>query len=233
MKILAVPDTHAIAVDHHAWRYMINYAKEWKPDCIVQLGDFCDLHWLSKHPKNAKAACLAKEIKVARKLRQQLDDLGAAKKYALYGNHDARFEYTLGSDASAFEGLFDLDSLVGWTENNWKVVPYGDELRIGKISFVHDTGFAGKQATAQTLQFMNTNVVHGHTHRAQQIYTGNGRGEQHMAMCPGWLGRHDAPEMSYEKSVVKRRSWTQGFGKITMQKGGNFEAHIIPIPRWK
>lgn len=203
------------------------YAQRWRPTHIVILGDFVDCYHLSRYAKRHGVPSTAEELYSAHCLLNDLDSLGAYSKYYLEGNHETRLHEKLAE--AGLTNVTNWDSLLGLTPRGWKWVPYGDALHLGHIRFIHDVGPAGKHGSQQTLDFMHCNVVHGHTHRGRILYQGDGLGSTHMGMCPGWLGDYKAPHMSYEKNIVKIKSWTQGFGAIQLYPDGNFYAQLVPI----
>jgi UDP-2,3-diacylglucosamine pyrophosphatase LpxH len=223
-----VPDTHIPAADAAALNVMLGVAREWKPNGIVILGDFIDCYHLSRFSKRSGMPTQAVEIEETKHILDVFDKLGATHKWYLEGNHEKRL-----TDRLSEVGLDDLlswDTLLGLPERGWKFQSYHEEpLRIGNLRFTHDMGYAGKNATQQTLDFAHCNIVHGHTHRGRIIYQGDGMGKTHMAMCPGWLGDYRSPHMSYEKNFSMMKSWTSGFGMIEMFSDGDFRAHLAPI----
>lgn len=227
-RILFVPDTHCPYHDRRAWDAMMNWAAPKKPTDIVVLGDLADFYAVSFHAKDPKRRhSLAWELGETRKLVKELERLGSLNLVYCMGNHENRLSRYIADRAPELDGLISLEKELG-LEGKWKVVPYMDDHRIGKLWVTHEAGFAGSTAIPRTQAKYESNVVFGHTHRAHMEYSRNVHGEPRVAATFGWLGSFKDVNYTYR---VSKHSWTHGFGWGSMDDRGNVYLSHIPIVR--
>lgn len=229
-KILFVPDTHAPFEDHKAWNLMLKAAQAWRPDTIVILGDFFDFYCVSAHDKRPdRARMLKQEIQHATARLDELDALGARFKHYVLGNHEDRLDRYLMTHAPELWGLVNVRELFGLTERGWRMTPYKQALKLGKLFVTHDAGNAGAYAHIKASETFEGNVVIGHTHRMGVHYKGSARGEAHVGAMFGWLG--DVNKIDYMHRINALRAWQLGFGIGRMEPGGVVHLQAVPIVR--
>lgn len=229
-KLLFVPDTHVPYHDVKAWSLLLKVGKVLRPDRIVILGDFADFYAVSDHDKDPnRARGLESEIKSCRERLDELDALGASKKYYVSGNHEDRLERYLMRRAPELFNMVKIPEILGLRERGWSYVPYKSDVRIGKVYITHDTGVAGANAHQRALTDYQTNVIIGHTHRLGYAVVGNAKGEPHVGAMLGWLGDFD--KVDYMHSIKARRDWAHGFGLGYMRPDGVVHIHPVPIVR--
>jgi metallophosphoesterase superfamily enzyme len=229
-RILVVPDVHCPYHHERAWRTMIAAAREYKPTHIVILGDLVDCFQVSDHERTlARGMSLKDELSVAGTLLDDLDSLGASTKYFLQGNHEKRIERYLANKAPELVGLVSLEDSLRLDERGWKWVPYRRDVRLGKVYFCHDAGYAGVNAVRQTRARYEGNVVLGHVHRAATVFEGDARGQAHFGLCPGWLGDPDSLAVDYTSSIQKRREWQHGFAVGELLADDTVHMRVVPI----
>lgn len=224
---LIIPDCHAPYVDKVAWRVLLAAGRALKPDFIVILGDFGDFYSVSNHSKDPRRVMLLdEEIRCVNERLSELDALGAKEKHFIEGNHENRLQRYLDDHAPALKGLLTVRDQFKLKERGWSFTPYKDFLSLGKISFTHDVGKAGKYAHYDAQMAFEGNVVIGHTHRLGYTVVGNVRGKPHLGAMLGWLG--DFEEVDYMHRARARRDWVHGFGIAYMEPNGN--VHVTPVP---
>jgi predicted phosphodiesterase len=227
-RILIVPDTHAPYHDERAWRLMLRVARTFKPQTIVHQGDFADFYAVSSHSKDpGRAKTLKDELKVVKKLRGQLDRLGAKRKVFIEGNHEDRLRRYLEDKAPELFDLFDTDSLLQLSENGWEFVPYKQHTQIGKLRLTHDTGNSGKYTTTRALEAFQHSVVIGHHHQIQYQVEGDATGKYRVGAQFGWLG--DVKQVDYMQRIKALRSWALGFGVGYRDEKTNL-VYLTPVP---
>ncbi len=227
---LAIPDTHAPGHHKIAWNAMVKAARVLKPRQIVIMGDFIDCYRLSKHARHPNDGPTAQEeFRVGNHLLDQLDSLGAERKFYLGGNHENRLNNYVRDRAPDLSGLLTIESALKLEQRRWKFLPYQRELKLGKIHFVHDIGFCGKYAVSQTMARYGSNVVMGHVHRLQLLFEGTAKGESYVGCCPGWLGDPESPLFDYMPNIGKRREWQHGFAVGRNDRRGNTHIQVLPI----
>jgi predicted phosphodiesterase len=210
-RVLLVPDTHCPYHDERAWRLMLKAARQFQPHTIIHQGDLADFYAISSHSKDpTRAQQLKQELKAVRKLRADLDRLGAKRKVFIEGNHEDRLRRYLEEKAPELFGMFDTDSLLQLSENGWQFVPYKSHAKVGKLYLTHDTGNSGKYTTARALDAFQHSVVIGHHHTTQYAVEGDATGKYRVGAQFGWLG--DARQVDYLHRIKALRNWSLGFG---------------------
>lgn len=231
-RILFVPDTHAPYHDKRAWKLMIKVANEIEPRDIVILGDFIDMYSVSAHSKDPKRANqLKEEIRVANGCLDDLQLVGADNYYYVRGNHEDRLDRFINDKAPELDGLVNLDEWLKLGKRGYKVTPYKETLRIGKLNITHDVGNAGAMAHVQAQQCFEGNVVIGHIHRMGVTYAGNAQGKSHVGACFGWMGDRNAVDYMHKAKV--NRLWQLGFGIGSIEPNGTVHLQAIPIVEYK
>ena len=231
-RLLIVPDTHAPYHDQRAWKLMMKAARQFKPTVIVHLGDLADFYVVSSHSKDpSRKAQLRDEVKEVKRLRKQLDNLGAKRKLFIEGNHEDRLRRYLEDKAPELFGMFDTDSLLGLSENGWEFTPYKQAARVGKVWFTHDTQTSGKYSTAHALAAFQHSVVIGHHHAIQYSVEGDATGKHRVGAQFGWLG--DVKQVDYMHSIKAKRGWSLGFGIGYMDKDGTVFLQPVPIVNYR
>jgi predicted phosphodiesterase len=226
-KILLLGDVHAPYHHRPSWDLMIRTGKRWKPDVIVQMGDFLDMYPTSTYSKRADRPLLIDgEIETGNKLLDQLDSLGAKEKYMILGNHDARLAKYIEKNAQALTNLVKVEDLLQLKSRGWGVTQFGDYLKLGKLYMTHEDGAVGRNAHMKALDNYQANIAIGHVHRLASIYESNVRGENHVGLSVGWLG--DASKCDYMKKVGER-FWQTGFATALLRPNGIVHTRLHTI----
>lgn len=227
---LIVPDTHAPFHSAGAVGELLKFAKEYRPQGVVLLGDFTDCYAVSSHSRDPlRKARLVEELEEAAALLARLvkaTPLAANRRHYVYGNHEHRLDRYIWDKAPALHGMVSYEKAMG-LPGSWHVTPYGRLLKVGKMHFTHDMGKAGSGAARQAMHALQGNVVIGHTHRMETFYEGNAKGEQHVGATLGWLGDFDA--IDYRHAALVRREWVHGFGSMLLHRNGNVQLSTHPI----
>jgi predicted phosphodiesterase len=226
--MLIIPDVHAPFHHVDAWALMMDVAHDLQPETIVVIGDFLDMYAVSSHSKDpARIMRLEDELAVGKRLRGQLDDLGAARKVFLEGNHEDRLRRYLQDKAPELYGVVDVSSLLELDAHGWEFTSYRDHTRLGAVHYTHDVGKTGRYSTYQTLDQYQHSVVFGHSHRLSYVVEGNATGEAKVAAQFGWLG--DVEQIDYMARAKARKDWALGFGigHTDSQTGHTF---LSPVP---
>jgi hypothetical protein len=227
-RILIVPDCHHRAVDPVAWAVALGVGRFFKPHRIVVLGDFVDNHSTSRHAKDPNRDLqLADEIEAANAALDQLDALGAIHKHYLEGNHEENLERYLMEKAPALFNVVSMRKLLRLDERGWSFTRYRQHLKIGKVFYVHDTGSSGATAHVKSRDAFGGSVVQGHTHHAGASYAGTAKGDAHVGISSGWLGRFD--DANYAHDIQKRRSWMHAITLGWMEPDGVTHLQLVPI----
>lgn len=217
MKIAVMSDTHCPYEDPKSVDLFIKVLKSWKPDVLVHIGDLVDFYSLSSFSKNPdKQTSFLTELEKVWALMDRLDGL-APRKVFTEGNHCNRLQRYLFDRAPELYGYLDVPKALQLKERGWEYYPYQEVATIGGVGFVHDLGYAGVNATRQTVQAYPDNIVFGHSHRFASYTAGNLKRDTYTAWNVGWLG--DPRQIDYLPSVKVKQDWTHGFLLITIDGG--------------
>lgn len=222
-KILVLSDLHVPFHDKKAYDLFIKVAKHWKPDILIIIGDFADFNAVSSHLKDPTRPGFSREVKEVRRALEKLRGIGSRRIF-LEGNHERRLSRFISERAPELHGILDVPTILGLQEEGFEYYPYQQEVTIGKVSFVHDLGFAGVNGTRQTLAAFPGNIVYGHTHRFNCFTGGNLKRDTYTAWNVGWLG--DPRKIDYLPSVKIKQDWVRGFLMVYLEADGT--PHFSP-----
>lgn len=202
------------------------------PKLFVQIGDFNDNNVASRHKKDPnRESLLRKELQIPIALRAQLDErLRLAKckrKMITFGNHDMWIEQRIDEETPWLNGLLTYDNLMGFGENGWETIPYGEHATVGKLHLSHEFGHCGLNAARDTLKAVGGNSIFGHSHGAAVVYGGDALGVKHVSANIGWLG--DPTKAKYMHKVKKNRNWMHGVGLAHFTSRGDVHMQFIPF----
>lgn len=227
-RLLIIPDTHAPYHDRKAWRIVMDVGRGFRPDVVVHMGDLADCYSLSTHSKDpARAYNWKSEREVCRRLRSEMDSLGASRKVFIEGNHSDRLRRYLIEKAPELYDHAAIDEELQLSQNGWEFVPYKSHAKVGKVYFTHDTGQGGKYSTARALETFQHSVVIGHHHAIQYFVHGDATGQHQVGAQFGWLG--DPEKVDYMHSIKVKRNWALGFG-IGYHDLRTGYVYLVPVP---
>ena len=232
-RILVWPDWHLPYHHKKATKIAIDIAKDFKPHCVVSLGDMYDCNSVSSHDPNPDKH--ARFVDERDESNEVLDALLSAlpvgcEKHILLGNHEDMLRRFVWRKASALSGLVSLDDPFGLVKRKFNVIPYRHMLKIGKVNFSHDIGGAGANAARNALARVQGNIIQGHTHRATLIYETNAQGKAHFACTGGWLG-DPSHTTSYMDLHSAQTQWTHSVVKLFMRNDGSADIELCPVFR--
>lgn len=227
-SILVVSDAHIPYHDKKAFKLMLKAAKDLKPKHIYIIGDFIDFYSVSSHSKDPKRSLqLVEEIKAGEEALDLLDKLGAKHKVYIGGNHEDRLERYLQDKAPELFDFISVPEILHLKKRNWEYVPYKKDTKLGKLTFTHDVGVAGRNSVFKCLETYQHSVVTGHSHRLAYIVEGNAVGEFRLSTQFGWLG--DAESVDYMQHAKILKDWALGFG-IGYYNPATKYVYMTPIP---
>lgn len=213
--IVWISDVHAPYEDKLAISLACQVIEWLRPTHVVSFGDFADLHNVSRHIKDPTMRMpVAREIQLAGECRGRIDEAcaraGVREKTITLGNHEVRLSKFLAEKAAELEGLIpSIAELLGFPQNGWHVVDYGEVHQIGNAFITHDLDRAGKYAHETSRVEMGGATLIGHTHRMALSCGGTYASGRHFAGMFGWLG--DQQYAKYFKKPL-RTQWQLGFG---------------------
>lgn len=211
-RILAVSCSHAKYADAEAWKTVLKFKEQFKPDTTLHLGDFVDLTSLMGGAKDsAEGEPLTPDIDTGlvhlRELRPQI---------VLCGNHEDRAWRLRGSNRAitAYTAHKVVEAIEQTCQKlRARLVPWDGVFQmvdIADIGFQHGVLYNEQAARDTAEAFCNATrrkVVFGHTHKVsiQSSRTLNGGTGYNI----GTLTRRGS--LDYAKTRRATLAWTQGF----------------------
>ena len=239
-----IPDSHGNHISARARDAFLIDLKSLDPAEIIMLGDHLDCGGtFSSHQRNYTNELTDSYTQDCTAANQFLDAIQAAAPRSridyLEGNHEQHIERWAAREFSNYSDakmLVDRIGPVGSLQlaargiRYYKRSVFYDRLSIpgairrGKCIFVHGISHA-KHATYNHLVRVGTNVVHGHTHRAQSAVERTVTSDGFGAWCPGTLAKLQPLYKHTEPT-----SWTHGYGiQFVQVASGRFVHFNVPI----
>lgn len=182
---IILPDPHAIP-DHHNERFKWagNLIASVKPDHVICLGDWADMHSLCTYDKGKSGfgnrryqadviSALTAQTAFFEPIKRQKRKL--PKFWMLHGNHEQRINRAIDCDPVQLEGVISIDDL-GYKDAGWEEIPYDDStpglLQLDGVTYAHyfTSGVKGQPISsihpAYTIlakQYMSCTQGHIHT----------------------------------------------------------------------
>jgi len=230
-SFFAKPDTHVPYHDDTALRLFCKVVRDQRPDILLDLGDSVDFWQLSFHEKVLARRDLQYELDCANEVLDRLDALPVKQKIITLGNHEYRWERALQAGAGPFAALRSntLDAQLHFEARSWQVVPYKQDIGVGKLRVSHEYDRCGRNAHEQAIADVMGNALIGHTHSLGTVYRGNATGESHVGIAAGWLG--DVDNIDYKHRTRALREWHLGFVHGCVMPNGLVYATAVPIIR--
>jgi predicted phosphodiesterase len=244
-KRIIIPDTHGAHVDHQALKAVLEDIRELRPAEIVLLGDHVDCGgFLAQHHTMGYVAesgySFEHDISEANAFLDAIQDLAPqAKIHYLEGNHERRIERWIvtqtlrhSADAKYLHDHFSVESCLSLKKRKiehyqqgqyYGGLPIPSTIRLGKCYFAHGHR-TGVHAACQHLRDFGSNIVYGHTHRADSYVLRTVESGVIAAWCPGCLCKLQPLWM--HTSVT---GWSHGYGLQLSRSNGEFLHVSVPI----
>jgi hypothetical protein len=245
MRILVVPDCQVregVPLDHLTWagKAIVDY----KPDVVVNLGDFADMPSLSTHDKAGskyfEGKRYTKDVEVAKeamkllleplrteqaRLKRNKEKQYKPRMVMLLGNHENRINRAVNNNPM-LEGLISTKDL-GY-EKDWEVHEFLHPVFINSVAFCHyfPTGAMGRPASsAQVLvNKLHMSCIAGHQQGRQVAYGKRADGKILTSIIAGSYYLH--PEEYMDK--LSNKHW-RGIFLLNEIKDGNFDEMFVSI----
>lgn len=207
-RFIAVGCSHGHHCDENVIAQVCDFARRFKADRRIHLGDWCDLAAMRSGAggTNDEAQSIVDDLKAGFKF---LADFQATDIF--FGNHEVRVLKHLASQrainsyaAHAFLGQFqDFSKGLGAkVYQDYHIAKPSSYMVMGDTMFLHGFMF-NEAATRDHVEWAGMNVVHAHTHRPG-IQPGRVR-ENLMGYCVGSLA--DIPNMDYAGARRQTSAW--------------------------
>lgn len=233
-RIVVLPDIHVPNHEEIALRPILKFIKFYKPDTLVQLGDFCDWDSVSSYDLKCKEDLITVEHEVASSnyLLDDLDKTSGRKcqKIMIGGNHEARLTKFIASDRYNNQ-VKKMVELTSWQKSynldkrGWQHCEYGGHFNIGKIIFTHGWYASGNAASKMAQCFPGKNVIFGHTHKHLIHGCMDENNLPIETESIGTLSRFDLSYLDGRPPI----DWIHSFMYIDMSNNGTFSKHYVRV----
>ena len=245
MRILVIPDCQVkdgVPLQHLEWagKAIVDY----KPDVVVNIGDFADMPSLSTHDKVGskyfEGLRYKKDVEVVKEamkvllkpLKEEQARLKRNKEKAYKprmvfttGNHENRISRAVNNNPT-LEGLISVKDLE--YEKDWEVHPFLEPVFIGGVGFSHywPVGAMGRPAgsPAAIISKLHMSCVAGHQQSKQIAYGKRADGKPICAIIAGSYYLHDEHYMDR----LSNRHW-RGLVVLNDVKDGCFDEMLLSI----
>lgn len=245
MRILCIPDAQVkenVPLSHLTWagKAICDY----RPDVVVNLGDFADMPSLSSHDakgsKYFEGLRYKKDIDIAKEAMKMLlapvrelqsrqkknkEKVYKPRMVMLLGNHENRINRAINNNPM-LEGLISTQDL-GY-EKDWEVHEFLHPVFIGGVGFNHywPVGAMGRPASSATVivSKLHMSCVAGHQQGKQLAYGKRADGKPICGIITGSYYLHDESYMDQ----LSNRHW-RGLVMLNEVNDGHFDEMLLSI----
>jgi len=245
MKILVIPDCQikdGVPTDHLSWAG--NAIADYRPDVVVNMGDFADMPSLSTHDvkgsKYFEGLRYKKDVDVVKAAMQkllaplrELQDKQKKNKEKVYkprmimllGNHENRIDRAINNNPT-LEGLISTKDLC--YERDWEVHPFLHPVFINGVGFNHywPVGAMGRPAgtAAAIISKLHMSCIAGHQQGKQVAYGKRADGKPICSIIAGSYYLHDESYMDQ----LSNKHW-RGLVVLNEVNDGHFDEMFLSI----
>ena len=230
-KWLIIPDTHWDATEelHPSYLLVKKFAKDFKPDGIIHLGDLFDFAYIAKFNKEKLRTISGKTFRRDYDLgNREFDFWQKVNRGGSFivrqGNHDERVDRVIDKEPM-LEGFIEVEDNLRFKERGIKYYRETDSpTKLGKLHVIHGWYWTVHHAKKHLHQF-GGNIVYGHVHEVQTYteYFPAFDGEV-SAWCLGCLSD---TQPAWHKGRPTR--WAHAFGIVFIEPDGNFNLYTVRI----
>jgi predicted phosphodiesterase len=223
-KHLIVSDTHAPYQNKRAVAAMCEFSLEYKPDCIIHIGDVGDFksisHWMKNKRLELQGLNIQDDLDAACSLLKEIASTAPeAEKMVLLGNHD-HWVYDYVNEHPELSKTINVAS--SYHAVGWKTTPWNELYRIGKLYTTHGL-FINKYHANSTVHSLSASCLYGHSHD-HQVFPESFLDGEKMAMSIGCLC-----DMNPEYLKNRPKKWMNGFATVDVLPNGQFFPDFIKI----
>lgn len=232
-KVLFVPDIHCPYQDDRALEVLYSFINWYKPETIFLMGDLLDGYAISRFTKDPNGALkfqseLDSAIEVLNNIRRRAKK---AKIYFIRGNHEARLQKFLWSNAKELSGLhaLEIENLLELKRLNIEYVRNG-MMRYKGIVVKHGSvvrKYSGYTAKAE-FEKNGCSGISGHTHR-QSVFRHTNSSDAYIWLEAGHLCN---PNQEYLEGEIA--NWQQGWAVgYFSRESSRYNLELIPLIDYK
>jgi hypothetical protein len=245
LRILCIPDAQVkegVPLDHLTWagKAIVDY----RPDVVVNLGDFADMPSLSTHDKAGskyfEGKRYTKDVEVVKeamsmllaplkeeqaRLKRNKEKQYKPRMVMLTGNHDHRINRAVNNNPM-LEGLISTKDL-GY-EKDWEVHDFLHPVFINGVGFSHywPVGALGRPASSASaiINKLHMSCIAGHQQGRQVAYGKRADGKQVCAIIAGSYYQHDEDYMDQ----LSNSHW-RGLVMLNEVQDGTFDEMFLSM----
>jgi len=245
MRILVIPDAQVkegVPLEHLSWAG--EAICEYRPDVVVNIGDFADMPSLSSHDvkgskyfeglrytkdvevtKEAMKMLLAPLRSLQAKQKQNKEKIYKPRMVLTLGNHENRINRAVNNNPM-LDGLVSTKDLE--YERDWEVFEFLHPVFINGVGFNHywPVGAMGRPAASPTaiISKLHMSCVAGHQQGKAIAYGKRADGKPICAIIAGSYYQHDENYMDQ----LSNRHW-RGIVVLNDVKDGSFDEMMLSI----
>ena len=226
---IIVGDVHIPEQDEVAVKSVLSLMDDIKFDGIINLGDYLNLscisHWNENKHKTLEGKRLKGDYISGNALLDEFDKRlpKGAEKHFLMGNHEEWMGQLI-EKYPALDGLFDIESGLKLDERGYKVYPYNEIVRFGRLCVTHGI-YCGTTPARTHASKLLSNVLVGHTHSPEMCLIHSPAKEVSVVGYVNGCLCHMSPD--YMKS--KPSNWATGVAILYLFPNGWFDVNLIRI----
>ena len=245
MRVLVIPDCQikeGVPLEHLTWagKAIVDY----KPDVVVNIGDFADMPSLSTHDvkgskyfegkrytkdvavvKDAMQMLLAPLKEMQSKQKKNKEKVYKPRMVMLMGNHENRIDRAINNNPT-LEGLISTKDL-GY-EKDWEVHEFLHPVFINGVGFNHywPVGAMGRAAgtAGAIISKLHMSCIAGHQQGKQVAYGKRADGQSICAIIAGSYYLHDESYMD----KLSNKHW-RGLVMLNEVDDGHFDEMFLSI----
>jgi len=171
-KTILMPDIHYPHYDQRVMEALEEFIIDYQPNELVYMGDQisldCISYWNKRKPLLKEGQRLLNDYKgFDHHILQRHEAItsDSCRRTFMIGNHEYRIEMYC-EEHPELQGMIDLVSYLDLENRGYKIIPFNEIHKIGKLNVIH--GFYwNKYHAVKTLEAFEGNVVYAHVHNPQ------------------------------------------------------------------
>jgi len=227
-KVLIVADAQAPYYHKPSLKILQDFADDFNPSHLIDLGDRGDFRSLSKWSTDVEKASLKLTFQQDKDafigwgdaLHKALPK--KCEKIILKGNHDIRPEKFI-TEQPVLDGVVEIETYL--KQNKYTVIPHGYYHNIGHLYFHHGDEYSSQNHAKQYATRTGKSVAYGHHHEFQ-THTVHHLDFPHAAFSIGMMG--DKEQLRFYMQG-KPSSWQNGFAFAYIDNEGHFSLYPVII----
>jgi hypothetical protein len=231
-KTVLLPDIHHPHYEEDVMDVVGEFILDYQPHELVYMGDQISLDCISSWNKHKPL------LKEGKRLLKDYDEFNEnillnheritapdTRRTFMIGNHEQRILW-YSQQHPELDGFIDIERHLNLGERGYKIIPYNEIHRVGKLNVIHGY-YYNKYHAVKTLEAFEGNVVYAHVHNPQMYakVTPVDRKGYHMATSLPCLCNIRPDYKSNAPNF-----WINGFGIVEhLPASGQFNLYTVII----